>query len=70
MVYFDRYKSVCDYSRYSLRKAIDVGGSHRRQLVHAFRQRTLVLVKALMLQKRVLFVLCSPTREHNPISNR
>lgn len=27
--------------------------SHRRELVHAFRHRTLVLLKALMLQRRV-----------------
>ena len=28
---------------------------YRRELVHTFRQRTLVLLKALMLQKRVMF---------------
>jgi hypothetical protein len=28
-------------------------GTNLRELVHTFRQRTLVLVKALMLQKRV-----------------
>ncbi|KAJ7578173.1 transport protein Avl9-domain-containing protein [Mycena floridula] len=30
-------------------------GTNLRQLVHTFRQRTLLLVKALMLQKRILF---------------
>lgn len=28
-------------------------GTNLRELVHTFRQRTLILVKALMLQKRV-----------------
>ncbi|KAJ7160086.1 transport protein Avl9-domain-containing protein [Mycena filopes] len=30
-------------------------GTNLRELVHTFRQRTLVLVKALMLQKRIMF---------------
>ncbi|KAF7348255.1 UDENN domain-containing protein [Mycena sanguinolenta] len=30
-------------------------GTNLRELVHTFRQRTLILVKALMLQKRILF---------------